>query len=99
LQRLELFEAAVKGALDARFVASQAVELGEENVVVEEIAAGRSAGVELRFHDADAAQVPGCGDEFVEEGLLEDALGSDVGLVAGEQFVELLAIFGSDEKA
>jgi len=89
----------MKSALDARHVASQTVKLGQEDIVVEQVVAGGGAGAELGFHDADAAEVPGGGDEFVEEGLLEDALGSDVGLESSEQFVEFLAIFRGDEEA
>jgi hypothetical protein len=99
LQCFELLEAAVKSALDARLVTSETVKLGQEDIVVEQVVAGGCAGAELGFHNADAAEVPGGGDELVEEGLLEGTLGSDVGLESSEQFVEFLAIFRADEEA
>src|SRR5579864_7898652 len=62
LQGLQFLEAAVESALDAGLMAGQAIELGLDLVVVEQVEVGGCAGAELGFHAADAAQVPGGGD-------------------------------------
>jgi hypothetical protein len=67
LQGFQFFEAAVEGALDARLMAGEAVELGLKLVVVEQVSIGRSAGAKVGLPAADAAQVPGGGDQLVEE--------------------------------
>ena len=65
--------------------ARQTVELGIEHV---------DRGLE----DADAAEIPGGGDEFIEEGLLEGALGLDFALVTGEQVIEGLEVLRLDDQ-
>jgi hypothetical protein len=82
LKGLEFLEAAVEASLDAGLVAGEPVELVLEVVVGKEILVGGLAA-ELGFHAADAAKIPGCGYQLVEQSLLDSALGFDVGLVIG----------------
>ena len=88
----------MEGALDARLMAGEAVELGLDLVVVEQVQIGSGAGAEVSLHATDAAQVPGGSDQLVEDGLLKRPFRSDVVLESSEQFVELLAILGADEE-
>ena len=86
----------MEGSLDAGVVAGEPVELSLEFVVGQEVVVGR-AGTEFGFHAADAAKVPCGGHQLIEQRLLDGALGFDVGLVGGEQIVELLLFAGSDD--
>ena len=88
----------MEGALDARLMAGEAIELGLKFVIVEQVSIGGEARAEVGFHAADSAKVPGGGDQLIEEGLLKRALGRDVGLESGEQFVEFFAILGADDE-
>jgi hypothetical protein len=98
MERFQLFESAVEGALDAGLVTGQTVELFLELIVVEKVGIGLGAGAEFGFHATDAAEVPGGGDELVEEGVFERAFGFDFIAEFGEHFVELGAIFGADDE-
>jgi len=73
LQGLELFEGAVEGSLTAGLVARQAIILRVEQV---------------EFRLEDAAQVPGGGDQFVEQGLLD--------LSAGVNLAQTASCLGSE---
>jgi len=55
LQGLQFFEGTVEGSLDAGVVAGETVEL-----------IGVVLNARLRFHKANAAQVPGGGDQFIK---------------------------------
>src|SRR5215471_2284012 len=87
----------MEGALDACLVPCQPVELGLK-LIGKDVLVGCGMGAKLGLKTADAAQVPGRGDQLVEESLLKRALRGDVGLEPGEQFVEFLAILGADEE-
>src|SRR5579863_7521605 len=67
LKGFQLFEAAMEGSLDAGVVAGEPIELG--GVLIAWIG----------FQQANPAQVPGGGDQFIEQCLLDGALGFDVG--------------------
>ena len=97
LQRFKFAERAMEVALDARVMAGEAIELGGEAGVIENVEVGFSRRGEFRFHAADAAEVPGGRDELVEQDLLERALRPDVGLKGGEEFVKFFAILGGDD--
>ena len=86
----------MKGSLDAGVVAGEPVELILEFVVGHEVVVGR-ASAEFGFHTADPVKVPGGGHQLIEQGLLDGALGFDVGLVIGEQIVELFLFAGGDD--
>jgi hypothetical protein len=85
LEHAQFFEGAVKGALEAGVMAREAIGKGIEQV---------DAGLE----DVDAAEIPGGGDEFVEEGLLERAARLDFGLVVSLQLLEGCLFFGLDDE-
>src|SRR5205807_9937056 len=78
LERFQLFERAVKGALETRVMAGETVELFLEIVVGEERSVGIVAGAELCLHLADALELPRGGEQLTEEGLLERAFGLNV---------------------
>ena len=75
----------MEGALEAGVMPLEAVKLGVEEV---------DSGLE----DADAAQIPGVVDEFIEEFLLEGAARVDFRLIASVQFLEGFAFFGFDDQ-
>jgi hypothetical protein len=79
LQGFQLIERAVKGALEAGVMAREAVKLWVQHF---------DNGLEL----ADAAEIPGGGDEFVKERLLGRAARIDLGLVFGQKLIEFLLV-------
>jgi hypothetical protein len=85
LKSLEFFYCALHGALKTDVITGQAVILGIEHI---------DGGLE----DADAAEIPSGGNEFVKESLLESALGVDLGLVTGLELVEGFEVFRLDEQ-
>ena len=85
LKGFQLFEAAMEGSLDAGVVAGEPIELG--GVLIAWIG----------FQQANTAQVPGGGDQFIEQCLLDGALGFDVCYKIGEQAVEYFLLTGGDD--
>jgi hypothetical protein len=66
-------------------MALEAIELWVEHV---------DAGLEK----ADTAEIPGGGNEFIEEVLLECAARIDFGLVTSAQFLKGFPLFGMDDE-
>jgi len=83
----------MKGALDAGLVAVQAVQVFFE---LFGCSCGVRAGSDL--HAADTAEIPGGGDQVVEQGLLGCALWLDIRLVVVEQFLEFLVLIWRDDQ-
>jgi hypothetical protein len=96
LQGFELLQAAMEGALDAGFVAGDAVEFGLEVVRGKQVAVF-DAVTQLGFHAASAAKVPGGGDQFIEQGLLDGALRFDLGQEIGQELLEFFVLAGRDD--
>jgi len=86
LNGFQLLEGTVEGSLDAGVVAGETVEL-----------VGVVLIARLGFKKANAAKVPGGGNQFIEQSLLDGALGLDVGLEAGEEVFEFLLFAGGDD--
>jgi hypothetical protein len=70
----------MEGSINASVMARQALGTGIEYT-------------ELGLKDADTAEVPGSGDEFVEESLLDLTLWVDLLLVLSDEIVEFRLIF------
>ena len=85
-------------ALDAGFVAGETIKFGGQRGVVEYVEVAFGGGGQFRFHAADAAKIPGGGDELIEQDLLDSALRTDVGLELGEEFVEFFSVFSADDE-
>ena len=83
LERFQLIERAVEGAFEAGFVLGQPVGSGVEQV-------------EARLEDANAAQVPGCRDEFFKQSVLDGACRPDLRLIGSEEIVEFLNVVWLD---
>jgi hypothetical protein len=66
--------------LETGLVAGETIELFGQFWVVEGVEIGCGGGVELRFHAADTVQIPGGGDDLLEQNFLESALRPDIGL-------------------
>ena len=81
LQSFQFFECAVESAFEPGVVTAQAV--GQ-----------RIKHVSLGLEGAHATEIPGGGDELVEESFLDGALGLDVVLIVREELLELFAFFG-----
>ncbi len=96
LQCFQLLEATMEGTLDAGLVSSETVEFNLKVVVREQIAV-LEAGAQLGFHAANAAEVPRGGDQLIEQGLLNSALGFDFDLEIGEELLELLVLAGRED--
>jgi hypothetical protein len=80
LEAAEFGEGPVLGALEALLVVGEAVELGVEVGVGERVG---GAVVEAREEVADAAEVPGVGQDVGEDLFLEGAVGVQVGSEGG----------------
>ena len=85
LQGFEFLERAVEGALKTGVMAGEAIVLGIEHVG-------------LGLQNTDAAKVPGGGDQFIEESLLDWAAGIDLALIVGEDLFEIFALLGFNQE-
>src|SRR5207302_6672304 len=83
----------MKGALDAGLVADQTIQFSSELI-------GFQGGVraELDFLAPRAAEIPGGPDQLFEQGLLDAVLWFYAGLIVVPQFLEFLALIGSDDQ-
>jgi hypothetical protein len=84
LQSFEFLERALVGAFESGVVAREALRQ-------------RVAHIGLGLEDADAAEIPVSGHEFVKQSLLDGALGLNILLIVREQLFELFALLGIDD--
>ena len=68
---------------DAGLMAGETIEFGGQVRVVEDVEVRRGGSGQFRFHLAETAEIPGGGNELVEQNLLESALRPDVSLELG----------------
>ncbi len=97
LDGFELLEATVEGALDASFVASQAVELLLQDLVIEDRGIRIVTRAGFCFHAAHAPKLPRGGDYFIAKRLLNLAFRPEVIMVTFSHFVELFLFLGGHE--
>jgi hypothetical protein len=88
----------MEAAFDSGVVAGEAVELGGELGVVEDVEVGLGRGGEFGFHATDAAEIPGGRHELVEQNPLEGALRPDVGLKLDVELVEFFTVLSGDDE-
>ena len=85
---LKLDNLQVTGAFKERGAANRLALLTEDE------RAREFGGSDPMFQESELPS----GDELIEEDLLDGAVGVDGGLEAGQEFVELVAIFGGDDE-
>ncbi|MBN9662216.1 MAG: hypothetical protein J0H49_28725 [Acidobacteria bacterium] len=93
LEFAELIHGAIKGAFEVAAVAGEVVQAGRVGLgEVDWVRFGEDGG----FEGFDAAEVPGVGEDAVEDLLLEAGLGLGLPAEAGFEGCELGAIFFGD---
>ena len=98
VQSFEFAQGSVEASFEAGVIAGEAIELGGEDVVGEEVAGRGRGGHEFGFHAANAAQIPGGGEEFFKDDFLERALRASLGVELRAEFFEVVTLVVRDQR-